>query len=362
MTHHFSVRFRRAAAVATLAAALIVPALSAVPASAAISPLDIVTTATSLNVATFNVRCANCSKKPANSREKRWEVRREVIVDQILSQHVDVIGVQEASPGLLDDRTTSQFEDLLARLGSDYTVTDASRYNCTRTDTTFTRCGGYKDQGASQDSRIFFKSGRLSLQDSGSLRLDGRGIGNGSARYMAWAKFTDRVTGKKFIFATAHFEPGVSKSKSATRVKQVKKAVAELNRVNTADLPIIWGSDLASSKLTHVGNKSYNAFIAAGFTDPLDNFYKAKKAGPDAYADRMVNEQYFTLNNFAAAPKNYVSRGYKLGAHLDYILIKSKKQANVTEWAQVLNLNSSGDYAGVIPSDHNMVRATVVIP
>lgn len=362
MVHHFSARFSRAAAVAALAAALIVPALSAVPANAAISPLKVADTATSLNVATFNVRCANCSKKPANSREKRWEVRREVIVDQILSQHVDVIGVQEASPGLLDSPRISQFEDLLARLGGSYDVTDASRYNCTRTDTTFTRCGGFQDRGASQDSRIFYKTNRLNLLDSGSLRLDGRAIGNGSARYMTWAKFSDRDTGKKFIFATAHFEPGVSKSKSSTRVKQVKKATAELDKVNSADVPIIWGSDLASSKLTHVGNKAYNAFISAGFTDPLDNFYKAKKAGPDRYADHMVNEEYFTLNNFAAKPKDYVGRGYKLGAHLDYILIKSRKQANVTEWAQVLNLTSAGNFSGVIPSDHNMVRATVVIP
>lgn len=315
----------------------------------------------SLVVATFNVRCANCSKRPANSREKRWEVRAPVIVDQILREKVDVIGVQEASPGLLDDRRTAQFEDLVDRLGGAYRVTDSSRYNCTRTDTTFTNCGGFTDRGASQDSRIIYNANRLTRLDGGSLRLDGRSIGNGSARYMAWAKFQDARTGKKFIFATAHFEPGVSRSKSSTRVKQVRKATAELNRVD-GGLPVIWASDLASSKLTHVGNKAYDAFKAAGFTDPLDNYYKAKTAGPRKYADKMTNEQYFTLNNFAKGPKDYVSRGYKLGAHLDYILIKSPQRANVTEWKEVLNLDSSGNFAGVIPSDHNMVRATVVLP
>ena len=344
---------------AALAAALTMPAWSVAPATAETTPAAVPSTSASLNVGTFNVRCANCSKRPANSREKRWEVRRDVIVDQILSQELDVIGLQEASPGLLDSPRIAQFEDLLQRLGGDYAVTDRSRYNCTRTDTTFTRCGGYKDQGASQDSKIFYRTGRLTLQDSGSLRLDGRGIGNGSARYMAWAQFRDRVTGKSFIFATAHFEPGVSKSKSNRRVKQVRKATARLDSVSNG-LPIIWGSDLASSKLTHVGNKAYNAFISAGYSDPLGNTYRAHTS-QNGYADRMVNEEYFTLNNFAAKPKDYVSRGYKLGAHLDYILIKSARQANVIEWAQVLNLTGSGDFAGVIPSDHNLVRATLVL-
>lgn len=361
MMHSLSVRFSRAAAVAALAAALIVPALSAVPAGAQTSPAAAPATASSLNVATFNVRCANCSKKPANGGEERWEVRRDVIVQQILSQDVDVIGLQEASPGLLDSPRIAQFEDLLSRLGSDYAVTDASRYNCTRTDTTFTRCGGFKDRGASQDSRIMYRTDRLRLDASGSLRLDGRSIGNGSARYLAWARFQDKVTGKKFIFATAHFEPGQSKSKVKARVSQAKKAIKRLNSVNDYKLPIIWGSDLASTKLTHAGNKSYNAFISAGYTDPLGNYYKAKTVNSKTYAEKRVNEEYFTLNNFAAGPKDYVSRGYKLGAHLDYILIKSSTRVRVIEWAQVLNL-SGGNYSGVIPSDHNMVRATVVLP
>ena len=358
----FSRSFRRTrkSLVAATIGALVVPLWLVAP--TATQSAQAASASANLTVATFNVRCANCSKKPPNSREKRWESRREVIVDQIKSQSVDVIGLQEASPGLLDSPRISQFEDLLNRLGGDYAVTDSSRYNCTRTDTTFTKCGGFLDRGASQDSRIFYRTGRLSLQDSGSLRLDARAIGNGSARYMAWAQFKDKRTAKSFIFATAHFEPGTSSSAIKTRVAQVKKAISRLNSVNDKKLPIIWGSDLASSKLSHAGNKSYDAFISAGFTDPLGNTFKAKNFTSKTYAEKRVNEQYFTLNNFAAKPKDYVSRGYKLGAHLDYVLIKSAKRMRVTEWEQVLNLTSSGNFAGVIPSDHNMVKATVVLP
>ncbi len=358
-----STRSPRLIVVAAIAATITLPPWPAAVATAeTVQSASTSASSSGLNVATFNVRCANCSNKPTNSREKPWDVRRGVIVKQILAEDVDVLGLQEASPGLLAAPRISQFEDLLNRLGGDYAVTDSSRYNCTRTDTTFTKCGAFKDRGASQDSRIFYRTGRLTLQDSGSLRLDSRSVGNGSARYMAWAQFKDKKTNKSFIFATAHFEPGSSSSAIKTRVAQVKKAVARLTSVNDKKLPIIWGSDLASSKLSPAGNKSYDAFISAGYTDPLGNTYKAKTVTSKTYAEKRVNEEYFTLNNFAAKPTDYVSRGYKLGAHLDYILIKSSTRLRVTEWKQVLSLTSSGSFAGVIPSDHNMVRATVLLP
>lgn len=359
--------FSRARLVRALVAAFAATLVSApawVPAPAA--AVDTPTAATAdaaLRVGTFNVRCANCSKNPVNSREKSWSVRGPVVAQSIVDERLDVIGLQEASPGLLSGTKIAQFEnllDLVNERGGSYAVTNAARYNCTRTSTTFSSCGGYLNRGASQDARIFYNTQRLSLEDNGSLRLDGRSIGNGSARYMAWAQFSDRVTGKQFIFATAHFEPGVSKSKTSVRVKQVKKAIAELNRVNDG-LPIIWGSDLASSKLTHVGNKAYDAFRAAGFTDPLGNTYKSKviPTSADLTPSTAVNEEYFTLNNFASGPKDYVSRGYKLGAHLDYILVKGN--VRTTAWKEVMNLDSGGKFAGVIPSDHNMVVASVAL-
>lgn len=351
-------RLSRTLAATALAAALTAPAWSVMPAAAQTVPTATPASASSIVVATFNVRCANCSKKPVNSREKRWETRAPVIVEQILREKVDVVAVQEASPGLLDDRKTAQFEDLVNRLGAPYAVTNPARYNCEKS-TTFTKCVK-KDQEASQDARIIYNTNRLTLRGFGSIALDSRKVGNGSARHMTWAKFS-APSGKQFIFATAHFEPGTSKSKTKTRVKQVKKATAELVKVNPGKLPVIWGSDLASSKLTHSGNKSYDAFIAAGFKDPLGNKYKAKDFPKGSLLNRSnsINEEFFTLNNFAKAPKSYLSRGYKIGAHLDYVLVQGK--VKVTSWEQVLNLTASGKFAGVIPSDHNMVKATAVL-
>ena len=62
------------------------------------------------------------------------------------------------------------------------------------------------------------------------------------------------MTGKRFIFATGHVEPGMTKPTIALRRSQAQLIVAELNRLNPENLPIIWGSDLASSKLSPSGN------------------------------------------------------------------------------------------------------------
>lgn len=370
MKHLTRSRASRVMAVAAVAAALVLPGW---PTTAVAEPAvsEASGGSAALVVATFNVRCANCSiNSRVNSREKRWYDRGPVVAAQILAEKVDVVGVQEASPGLLHSSAygafdgKAQFENLVGLLnagGANYAVTNPNRYNCKKS-TTFTSCSK-EDQGASQDARIIYNTDTVSLVPGrvGSLALDGRSIGNGSARYMAWAELVQSYTGKHFIFATAHFEPGTSSGKTSTRVAQVKKAVAKLNEVNTDDLPIIWGSDLASSKLTHTGNKSYDAFIGAGYTDPLGNKYKCHEipAGAELTPSTAVNEQYFTLNNFAKGPKDYVSKGYKLGAHLDYILTRG--DVETTSWKEVLNLTSSGNFSGVIPSDHNMVRATVVL-
>ncbi|MFZ0529409.1 MAG: hypothetical protein WAL91_02595, partial [Propionicimonas sp.] len=351
-------RFITSLAAVTLAAASLwsptptAAVAAAVPAVAA----PAADSASTFVVATYNVRCANCSKKPANSRERLWEVRAPVIVAAVKANDVDLLGVQEASSGVLYPGGPSQFENLLSRLGEPFALANGARYNCVR-DWTPSRCS-YRNQGASQDSRILYKTTKFTLLDDGSLALDARSVGNGSARYLAWARFTELATGKQFYFATAHLEPGMSKGKIATRRAQTYAAIAELNRVNTDNLPIIWGSDLASSKLSHSGNTAYDIFLAAGYTDPLGNYYKARTANGRTYAANIVNGQYFTLNNFAPAPKQYAK--YKLGAHLDYVLLKP--QMRVEQWKQVLNLAADGSFAGVIPSDHNLVVVTLALP
>ena len=47
------------------------------------------------------------------------------------------------------------------------------------------------------------------------------------------------------------------------------------------------------------------------------------------------------------------------GTYLDYIFTSKMR---VVEWRTVVNVDSSGNFIGTIPSDHNMVKATVQLP
>ncbi|MFT3970592.1 MAG: hypothetical protein QM695_10020 [Micropruina sp.] len=309
-------------------------------------------TAQSLRVASFNVRCANCSlTMRTSSREKKWETRRATVIAQIKGEKVNVIGLQEASPGLLKGTSISQFEDLTNRLGGSYRLTNDKRYGCAKS-TSYRNCDKVNN-GAAADVRIVYNSKRLSLLDQGSRQLDNEPATSGP-RFVAWASFKDRTDGRRFFVANVHTEPGQSKAVRALRVKQAVKIIAEIRAENRDRLPVVMLGDFSATKLT-AANQVYDAMMNSGLViDPLGNSHKAKSARK-ATARKLINVKYDTLNNFKAKPTS--RKNYSLGAHIDYIL--TSKSIRVLEYKVVLKLKSNAAFAGVIPSDHNMVRATI---
>ena len=162
----------------------------------------------------------------------------------------------------------------------------------------------------------------------------------------------------RFVGATASVdESSQSKAKRALRTKQAKKILAEIKAENPDKLPIVLTGDLSSTKLT-AANPVYNVLTDSGVVvDPLGNTRKQKSA-KKATAEKLINVKYDTLNDFKAKPTS--RKGYALGAHLDYIL--TSKSIRVLEYKVVLNLKKNGKFSGVIPSDHNMVRASILLP
>lgn len=309
-------------------------------------------TASSLRVASFNVRCANCSiSMRANGREKKWETRRAKVISQIKDEKVDVVGLQEASPGLLKGTKISQFEDLANRLGGAYRLTNDKRYGCAKS-TSYKKCKKVNN-GAAADVRIVYNSNRLSLLDHGSKQLDNEKATSGP-RFVAWAIFKDRTDGRRFFVANAHTEPGQSKKTRALRKKQAGKIIAEIRAENRSGLPVVMLGDFSATKLTSA-NQVYDAMMRSGLViDPLGNTHKMKSTSK-ATAQKLINTKYDTLNNFKSKPTS--RKNYALGAHIDYIL--TAKSIKVLEYKVVMDLKSNGSFSGVIPSDHNMVRATI---
>lgn len=309
-----------------------------------------------LTIASYNVKCANCYSGLAE--EGTWYERREAVTNTILMQAPDVIGIQEASQGWLKDSkgkaiSLAQFEDLEDRLGSPYKVTNSHRNNCVKSSTP-SNCV-YKDQGASQGTRIFYNSKTVKLVKQGSRRLS-EVKASANDRYVAWAVFEDLKTSKRFMFADTHLEP--QDSAHQLRITQAKELLEAVQENNPDNLPAFIVGDLNSSKRSTPSNGPYDEVLAAGFVDPLGNYYKSKdKQVRNPTVERRIRTNYSSYNGFKRRPPSTSDLN---AANIDYIF--TSPGTRVLEWETYLSLDSAGNFAGRIPSDHNLIRATVVLP
>lgn len=307
-------------------------------------------TAVPLRVGSFNIKCANCAGGLP------WSARRDAVVRTIKGQDLDVLGVQEASQGWLKDADgtsidLSQFEDLENRLGGSWTLTNDKRNNCVKS-TTPTRCE-YKDQGASQGTRILYDAASVEMLDSGSKLLPSQDKTT-NARYLAWAVLRQRSTGIKFFFADSHLEPGADKY--GMRKAQAEVAVDTIEARNTARLPVIAVGDWNSSRFADPTNAPYDAYVKAGFVDPLGGAANSTRAVAPT-VEKRVDTWLNSYNDFVRQAKG--NRKWDNGSYIDYMLTTPMR---VSEWRTVADLDADDNFVGVIPSDHNMLRMTVHLP
>ncbi|MDR1768038.1 MAG: endonuclease/exonuclease/phosphatase family protein [Propionibacteriaceae bacterium] len=312
---------------------------------------------TDLRVGSYNVNCATCTSTSPDFNP--WATRRTLVAANILAADLDVIGVQEATQGQLvvDGKKSgvSQYEDLVNLLGSPWKVSVKARYNCVRstTPTDWDSCVP-KDRGASGGARILYRSDRLTKIAAGSKKLS-EASPELTDRFLAWAVFEQKSTGKRFFFATTHLEPlkdtGKSRKYYNTRVKQAKEIVAEIKAKNTDNLPVVMTGDLNSYNWSVPDNGPYKVLIGDGFADPLGNSARGQAISPTAKV--RLNANFDSFNNYERVARQRVTDN---GVYLDYILTK---QATVLEWQTVVKVDQSGKFTGVIPSDHNLVRATL---
>ena len=325
------------------------------------------TNGTLINETVANRLAALGNVTPAISVEgwqERTDERRGAVADTILAEMPDVVGVQEATQGNLAGSTLNQYDDLLALLGDPYRVTNAYRYNC-RTSTSSSDCS-YVDRGASQSVRIIYNAETLKLLVGGSLKLAAVSSSD-NPRYLAWAQFTQISTGKTFFFGTTHLQPNTGstetyvKAYADLREKQARQIVAHLAEVAGA-APVIVTGDMntrfnSPGPNGTTGNPQYAVFTGAGFHDPLNGGTAAdREKGPVPSLTSLVKVQYNSCNSYSRTPPS----GNGQGNNIDYIYLKGGITA--TGWETALDLDPDGDFDGVIPSDHNLIAAEVVLP
>ncbi|MDQ7991429.1 MAG: endonuclease/exonuclease/phosphatase family protein [Propionicimonas sp.] len=285
-----------------------------------------------LRVASYNVLCENCSKGKAS-----WASRRGALVETIKGQDPDVIGLQEASQGRIPGGGT-QYQDIVRRLGDPYRITDDRK-------------------GASLAVRIVYNSDRVELVAKGSTFLPkGR-----SKRAATWAIFEQKLTGERFFFLDTHLEPTNDKKGSNkyynVRRRQANAVVDIIEKNNPDKLPVIAVGDYNSTKWDTPTNAPYDIMENAGYLDPLGNGYRTRGAAPGAFVENRIHTSYASYNMYRRKARNFPS--HVNGSNPDYIFVSTMR---VSEYETVVDIDSSGRFEGVIPSDHNMIRATVWLP
>ncbi len=312
-----------------------------------------------LSVASYNVKCDNCFDGLAN--ELAWSDRRDAVVSTIASKAPDVVGIQEASQGWLKNETRagglSQFEDLQERLvkrGINYQLANAKRNNCVN-DVTPTNCV-YADRGASQGNKIFYNKGTVELVSQGSVALP-KVKATDNTRYLAWSILRQRSTGKSFFFGDTQLDSSKASGYYESRRSQTTAITSAIARLNTGKLPVVMVGDFNSHKWTEPSNAPYDVMISAGYVDPLGNTYKNDAPSAAATAEQRIRANYDSFNGFERKARARNTTGN--GTYLDYIFTSKMR---VGMWETVISIDSSGNFVGTIPSDHNMVSAELELP
>lgn len=306
--------------------------------------------------ATIRVVSYNVGSKTRDAKTHPWSERRSAVAAAVTAQKPDVIGFQEASQGKLGSADLSQAEDLVNRLGLPYKLANTARYNCVDATSPY-KCK-YKYQGAANSQKIVYNAATLTLLKQGSKKTPSTKTRMEEHRYVEWAIFRHKASGKEFFFVNVHLDPGKTAAIKSIRKKQMDTILAAIKDQNPKKLPTYVVGDFNSHKWTDGGNVPYDRMVGAGYVDPLGNTYLSTKEAPGATVGKRINTQYSSHNNWervALAKKTMVN-----GIYIDYIWVT--RGIRVPEWETVVKVDKAGKFVGTIPSDHNMLRATTVIP
>ena len=313
---------------------------------------------TDLRVATFNIRTINLDA--AAHPEQQWRNRADRVTSFLLGAAThndaataapDVIALQEAnqSYGEFATRCTNQLIDLRNRLDADGT----HHYEATSL-----------DPGASVGTRILFDTARLRLESSGSVLLAPAAT---THPHLAWAVFQDRVGGQRFFFGSVHLVPNEAADSNTVRGAEWDRLLALLaDPALTQGLPVVLGGDFNSPRSGAGANTVALGHLpqmaAAGIADTLlgtsPKYADRPLAVTEARPLETTNAHCMSHNGLLVAQR--CEEPDLIGQDIDYLF--ATNELVVKDWEQVLDIDAADNWIGTIPSDHNLVRATITLP
>ena len=292
-----------------------------------------------LRVASYNV--VNVSVDRAEGERQPWRVRRQAVIATILGENVDVLGVQEVNPSkAFRDRLVAgrnQFQDLkkgLNAAGGSFALTSASR-------------------GSSHSDRILYDTRTVQLVKQGGVRYTAQ-VRGGSPNHLAWAVLRSRVNGTKFLFTSTH----LANTKGKVKRLLWKQMIEKINTMRNGR-PVIAVGDFNTHKFAPEAKTLLPRMKRAGYGDVLNQRYREGVISHPR-AQTTVNGWMNTNSKFVRDVRawSYWQQHHRAGNNIDWIF--ADNGLPVREWKVVTSWDP-GTYQvnGVIPSDHNMVRATL---
>lgn len=250
-----------------------------------------------LAVMSFNVRYGT-----ANDGTDAWPLRRDLVLDVLRREAPDVLGLQEALRGQLDE--------LRAALPA------------------YGEVGVGRDDGAQagEYAAILFRRERLELLASGNFWFSdtpevpgSRSWGNTVVRLCTWARFRDRMSGRTFAAYNVHLD-------HASQPSRERSVALLLWRIGAArpQGPVVVTGDFNAGE----DNPALRAMRDGGFTDSFRALYPGA-AGVNTY---------------------HAFRGGTDGPKIDFVLVSPGW--SVAD-AAIVRTSASGRY----PSDHFPVTA-----
>lgn len=282
-----------------------------------------------ITVATYNVCSVAC-----DAEGHPWAGAREAaVVANLAAQSPDIVALQEMDRSKL----AAFLSDLNKASGRSYQTSDPA------------------SKGGSGTTRLAYDTGRFTMAsaDHGVLPLS---VGDSASRkYSVWAILTDKLSGKRLFVVANHLIAG--SAYQDLRRTQTDEIVNLVAAKNTKKLPVVIAGDFNSNRDASPSNVVYDVLSAAGYQDPLGNTDKSWTVAKSATAEHRVDLDYSTYNNFE--PYARCSK-YSNGADIDYIWHSPKIRVTMTQ--VVVAVDTAGRFVGTIPSDHNLLTATIHLP